>query len=323
MSINSATIIIRSVGERTQSLCKNLILDQGVSEEAVFVINQAPFSKALKVGFEIGLDEKKPWTFCVDADLLLRSRSILNMIEHAERQPSNVCELQGFVLDKLYGGARKGGIHLYRTSLLDKMIKCIPSEGKDIRPETYALNAMQAAGYPWLTVPELIGLHDFEQTYEDLYRKCFVHAHKHLCDTTFLIPYWRSKSKQDLDYQIALVGFAEGIRHFGEVRIDKRAEYFQKAMKDLEISPKHAMDLSEWNLDRIEFIIQNWVEPIEYWEKYPIGMLVNSGSGILSRVIGEYKWHRSRSSFRDSAKSIVARLLIGAGNRLRRSSVSS
>ena len=152
--------------------------------------------------------------------------------------------------------------------------------------------------------------------YEDIFRKCFVQAHKHLNHTELFIPYWRSKSKQDIDYQVALAGFAEGIKHFGEVRIDKRAEYFQESMKDLENSPKNAIDLSEWDLDRIESMIQNWVEPPEYWEKYPGGMLASTGSGIISSALEQYKWHRGRGSIRHSGKQVLAWLLTIAGKKL-------
>ena len=323
MSLDSATIIIRSVSERTESLCRNLILEQGVPENVVFVINEAPFSKAMKVGFEIGISENRPWTFCVDADVLLRPGSVASLLAKAQKTSKNVCEIQGYVLDKFFGGARTAGNHLYRTSLLPQVIERIPPEGKDIRPETHALNSMRAAGYPWKTVPELVGLHDFEQTYEDIFRKCFVQAHKHLNHTELFIPFWRSKSNQDMDYQVALAGFAEGIKHFGEVRIDKRAEYFQESMKDLETSPKNAIDISEWDLDRIESMIQNWVEPPEYWEKYPGGMLAGSGTGIILRAFEQYKWHRGRGSVSTSSKQVLAWLLTGAGKKLRSNSISS
>ena len=320
MSLDSATIIIRSVGERTESLCRKLILDQGVPEEAVFTINEAPFSKAMKVGFEIAMAEKRPWTYCVDADLLLRPRSILNMIEHADKQQQNVCEIQGFILDKFFGGARMGGVHLYRTSLLGRVIELIPPEGKNIRPETHALNAMRESGYPAITVNELIGLHDFEQTYADIFRKCFVQAHKHLSHTELFIPYWRAKAEQDLDYQIALAGFAEGIKHFGEVRIDKRAEYFQEIMGGLEASSKKDIDLSEWNLNCIETLIKTWVEPPEYWDQFPSAMLATGGSSIISRTLEKYKWHRVQSSVSTSIKQVLAWLLTGAGKKLKKSS---
>jgi hypothetical protein len=245
MNLNIATIIIRSVGERTEALCKKLIIEQGVSEDAIFIINEAPFSKAMKVGFEIGIREKRPWTFCVDADVLLRPGSVLNMIRHAEKQPKNVCEIQGFVLDKFFGGARTAGVHLYRTSLLEKVLQEIPLEGVDIRPESFALNSMKKNGYPWYAVEELVGLHDFEQSNEDIFRKCFAQAHKHLNYTELFIPFWRSKSFLDEDYKIALAGFGEGIKHFGDVRIDKRAEYFLSAMQNLDLRPKQNLQIHD------------------------------------------------------------------------------
>jgi hypothetical protein len=308
VSLNSTTIIIRSVRERTEALCKKLILEQGVPENAIHIINEAPFSKAMKVGFETGIAEKRPWTFCVDADLLLRPGSVLRMLQHAEKQPQNVCEIQGFVLDKFFGGARRGGVHLYRTSLLDKVIKEIPSEGIDIRPETYALTAMQRSGYPWHTVEELVGLHDFEQAHEDVFRKCFVQAHKHLNLTELFIPFWRSNSSLDIDYQVALAGYGEGIRHFGDVRIDNRAKYFLDAMLSLELNPKNDIAIDDWNLSRVESIITNWEEPSEYWEYFPTGMLIAKGNGI-SNAYQNYKWFRKNNSAKKSIKFIIKSLL--------------
>lgn len=318
MSLDSVTIIIRSVGERTESLCRKLIIDQGVDARSIFLINEAPFSKAMKVAFEIGIAENRSWTFCVDADLLLRPQSIVRMIEHAEKQPPHVCEIQGFVLDKFFGGPRKGGVHVYRTSLLHKVIDLIPLEGKNIRPETYVLNEMRVAGYPWLTVRELVGLHDFEQAYGDIFRKCFVHAHKHLNDAELFIPFWRSNSSHDIDYKIALIGFAEGIKHFGEVRIDKKAQYFQGATQYLGASPQRDVDLSKWNLDRIESMIKTWVEPPEYWENYPGGILWGSGaSRVFRRALAQYKRHRRRGSVKVAWLQVIGWLLIGAGKKVR------
>lgn len=316
MNLDSVTIIIRSVGERTESLCKKLILDQGVPEEAVFVINEAPFSKALKTGLEIGLAEKRTWTFCVDADVLLRPQSISSMVQHAEEQSANVSGIQGYVLDRFFGGARMAGNHIYRTSLLGKVIEMIPPEGTDIRPETYALRCMHADGHPWRIVNELVGLHDFEQSFEDIFRKCFVQAHKHLNHAELFVQFWRSKSSQDMDYRLALDGFAEGIKHSGEVRVDKKAAYFSDSMKNSNFEPKREIDVKVWDLQEVESIINNWVEPVEYWRKYPGGMRAASGPGICSRTIAQYKWQRERSSVTTSAKQVLAWLLIGAGGKL-------
>src|SRR5690625_2539618 len=133
MKIHEATIVVRSVYERTEDLCKRLILEQGVKEENLFVIHETPFSTALKYSFEIGIREDLPWTFCIDADVLLRPNSINTMIGHAESQKENVSEIQGLVLDKFFGGPRPAGNHLYRTNVLSKALNKIPSEGVNIR----------------------------------------------------------------------------------------------------------------------------------------------------------------------------------------------
>ncbi|MBK1645096.1 hypothetical protein CKO25_10615 [Thiocapsa imhoffii] len=271
-ALETITVIIRSVGERTESVCRQLILDQGIEENAIFVIREAPFSQAMRVGFQIGLAQGRPWTFCVDADLLLRPGSILRMVELAEEQPENVCEIQGYILDKFFGGPRIGGIHLYRTALLERVLAAIPAEGVDIRPEYHTLQAMKAAGFPWVLVPELVGLHDFEQSYRDIYRKCFVQAHKHAHFTDLFLSIWRASAAADDDYRVALAGFARGIEHHGAVRIDARSEPFRVSLDAFGIDEKAAIAPADWSLDQVERIIVSWSDPEMYRNKFPTRM---------------------------------------------------
>ena len=272
--LQNVTVIIRSVGERTTSICRKLILEQGLPSEAVFVINKAPFSEAMREGFKIGIKEGRPWTFCVDADVLLRPDSILNMLKIAAQQKSNVCEIQGYVLDKFFGGTRQAGNHLYRTSLLHKMIKAIPDEGDNIRPETYALNEMKKLGHAWVKVNTLIGLHDFEQSHEDIFRKSFIQAHKHLEHFRMIVPYWRECAKQDDDYLSALSGLAAGVEFIDSVRIDINAEYYQTSMSSrIGNQSKEPVNIQTWDLKRVENIIKEWHDPILYSKYYRSGMV--------------------------------------------------
>lgn len=282
--LQKVTVVIRSVGERTEKVCRALILEQGVPPEAVFVVRQAPFSKTLRVASEIGLEQKRPWTLFVDADVLLRPESIRRIVKVAEAQAPRVCQIQGYCLDKFFGGTRPGGIHLYRTSLLREFLSSIPNDGEDIRPETRALTTMASKGFPWFLAPELVGLHAFEQTYEDIFRTCFVHAHKYSHLFEFLIPYWRSKVELDDDYRVALAGFAAGIEHSGLLRIDKNAPYFMAAMARVEAVEKDDLSASVWNLDRVEETVISWVEPRSYWDFFPAGM-PSSGSGFIGRAM--------------------------------------
>ncbi len=56
------TVVIRSVGERTELLCKKFVLTQGVPEENVFMIHEKPFSKAMKAGYQAGFEKGNVWT---------------------------------------------------------------------------------------------------------------------------------------------------------------------------------------------------------------------------------------------------------------------
>lgn len=281
--LTNVTIVIRSCGERTVEVCKNLILEQGVPVDSVFTLNESPFSKALHLGSQIGIDEGKDWTLFVDADVLIRPGSIPRLLKHAESLPKEVCEVQGYCLDKFFGGARQVGIRLYRTSLLNVFILNIPGEGTDIRPESRALESMAAQGYSRRVVPEITGLHGFEQCYEDIFRTSFVQAHKHLQFSQFFVSYWRSMIGFDEDYKVALEGFGAGVSHLGDVRIDKGASYFQKTLDNLSTYPKPKLEKSSWTLSKVEETIINWKEPDTYFDFFFSG-IVGSKSNLFERI---------------------------------------
>jgi hypothetical protein len=223
----------------------------------------------MRVSFSVGLEQNRPWTLCVDADLLLRPGSIQRMIELAEAQPENVCEIQGYVLDKFFGGPRIGGVHLYRTSLLELVIAAIPKDGEAIRPERHALGVMRDNGFPWKVVPYLVGFHDEEQYFRDVYRKAFVQAHKHdyLCD--LFLTHWRAQMTADVDFAVALAGFAGGMMHRGKVLIDVRQKLFSDGLMRLGLEEKQPLAGNAWTLDQVEERISAWREPAIYHRKFP------------------------------------------------------
>lgn len=307
--LRQVTVVIRSVGERTEEVCRALVLEQGVPPEAVFVVRERPFSKTLRVGSEIGLEQGKKWTLFVDADLLLRRGSIQRMLNQAESEPNRVCEVQGYCLDKFFGGVRIGGIRVYRTSLLNDFIDSIPEEGVDIRPEARALQTMASKGFPGVTVPQLIGLHGFEQSYKDIFRTCLVHAHKHLHLANFFVPFWRTHAEDDEDYRIALAGFAAGIEATGSVRIDKELPYLTDAKVGRNYVEKSELRCTGWDLEKVEEIVSNWPQPDAYPDFFPFGML-GSDAGWLRRVralwLGEV---RSKGFINGSLKTLGRSLL--------------
>jgi hypothetical protein len=219
--LDNVTIVIRSVGERTETLCKQLILQQGVPEDHVFTIHEQPFSRAMKVGYQLGVDQNRTWTYCVDADVLLRDGAVHDMIAQISKMPANTLGISGELLDKLLGKRRTVGNHLFQTKFLSRMIENIlPYEKEDIRPESSIIKKLMSTGLTFKKNVDLIGLHDFEQHYHDIARKAFTHSRKHIQHMDEFVSYWLTASQNDMDFKAALFGLSKGIIQDDEVKIN-------------------------------------------------------------------------------------------------------
>jgi hypothetical protein len=316
----TSTLIIRSAGERTLELCKKLILELGVPEKQVFVVKEVPFSAAMRKSFEIGISENRKWTFCVDADVLLRQGSIAHMLSEAEKQAENVCEIQGLVMDKFFGGPRPAGNHLYRTSLLPEVIKRIPEEGVNIRPEYYTLLSMANDGYPWLQIPYIVGTHDEEQFNFDIYRKCYVQAVKHLELAGLFIPLWKRNIGQDKDFAMALQAFSDSIKYTGELYINSKQTVYLDGFGQSGIAEKAVLNAAHFSLEAIEQTIQNWEEPPEYKKYFPdrFGLKLPSDKEPTETRGQRFKQIISEKGVFRGMLLIKARILISLGHRLQR-----
>ena len=265
----TASLVIRSSNERTIELCEKLIIEQGIKKDNIFLVSEVPFSATMKKSFEIGISNKLPWTFCVDADVLLRPGSIEYLLKIASDLPEKVCEIQSMMLDKFFCGPRPGGIHLYRTSLLPEVLKRIPPEGTDIRPEFHTLKKMEADGYPYIKVPYIVGIHDYEQYNFDVYRKCYVHGIKHLKHSEMLVTIWKEFEETDPDYKVALRAFADSILNPDQVYINSDQKIYHELFNKSGFNEKDPLDISLFSLGKIETIINTWKEPEAYMKKFP------------------------------------------------------
>lgn len=279
------TIIIRSVRERTEQLCKKLLLDQGIPESQVTIVREVPFSASMKKSFEIGIESGKKWTLCVDADVLSRPDSVQKMIEHAEEQKKNISEVQGYMLDKFFGGVRRGGYHLYRSSLLPKVLECIPTEGTDIRPETRTLKEMAKRGYPRAVVPYIVGTHDDEQYNFDIYRKAFVQAVKHLDRADLLVSHWKKNAEEDQDFKVALTAFSDSIRYTGETFINSNQELYKKKFEEAGFSEKEELKPDSISIQDIEDRVSQWDTDEKYYDHFPNSQGLDSEGKVALRKV--------------------------------------
>jgi hypothetical protein len=270
------SVIIRSAGERTESLCKELVLETGLQERNITVIKENPFSRALYASYETGIALDRPWTLCLDADVLVLADSIHEMICFAEKQHPSVFEIQGLILDKFFGGPRQAGFHLYRTSLLSQAIKLIPLTHETIRPEHYTLDAMKGRGFPWKRMDYLVGIHDFEQYYADIFRKTFAQAHKHQEYAEIFLTYWPRQGINDFDYKVAVKGLMAGLEYEGEVWIDSQQEIYKEQFEKFKVIEKLDLPSGYFSPSDIELLVKNWIEPSIYHKYFKYEIIANA-----------------------------------------------
>ncbi len=264
------TAIIRTVGERTKQACYELLSKQ-IPEENIIIINEIPFSAALVQSFKVGIEKSLSWTLCIDADVLIKQNAIEELLLVTEQLNENMFGVQGLIFCKFFGGFRGAGNRLYRTALLPLALDCIPSI-ETIRPESDTVRAMSEKGYPWKLLDVKIGLHDYEQYYKDIYRKCFIQAHKHdYYAQDFFIPLWTRLASSDLDYQVALWGLQDG-KNFSQT-IQINVEQFPSEINELlkmKGLKEKTNDLSSEifnSLQTTNFLV-NYIPYAEYIENY-------------------------------------------------------
>ncbi len=213
------TIVVRTVNERTTGVCVGLISNL-ISLPNIIIVNETPFSHAVRKGFERALEAGREWTLIIDADVLIRSNFIYEILQYACLLEQDVFLIQGLVHDKFLGSFRPAGNHLYRTEHLGRALQVIPEEGVTLRPENSTMRNMVQLGYKFVQTPYIAGLHDYEQDYFDIAKKCFLHAHKHAHFLEILFENWSKMAEWDADYQAALLGFTCGLNHKGDVYVD-------------------------------------------------------------------------------------------------------
>ncbi|MEQ8360320.1 MAG: hypothetical protein RH860_12590 [Cytophagales bacterium] len=226
---NSVFVVIRSVGELTTDVCLEKIRTQ-IEDNSIAVIKEKPFSNAVKKTFELGIKSGKKWTLAVDADILLTESSISDLINQAEQLPDEFFMIQGRVLDKLFGFARNGGPHLFRTGLCDKALMMIPDSKNEIRPEGATVNAMIDKGYHRYKGKDVYGIHDFNQSNFDIFRKAYAYGLKFRDMAPYFLGEWAKKRKFDPQFDIAICAFSLALGRNKTSQVDESYlhEIFEK-----------------------------------------------------------------------------------------------
>lgn len=252
--------VIRSAGERTTDICEHLVR-QFAPAERVQVIYERPFNAAVRRGFELGRASGLKWTCCIDADVLLLEQEITEQLRRAETLAENVFCVQGLVYGKFLPIRRPAGNHLYRNALAAQALPLIPPDGDALRPESVTTQAMKDRGYFTYQTDVVVGLHDYEQYYQDIYRKCFLHINKHEADLMPMVEsHWRQHRITDQDYEVALLGALAGKVHEGKVYIDRQfqAEEAQKMLTLAKIEEKPPLVIADYSPEKLRSVVRDF-----------------------------------------------------------------
>jgi hypothetical protein len=209
MSEPSIAIVVRGAEERTLKVCIERA-QRGLGQRgAVRVVEARPFARALEESIEIAIATNQEYTLFLDGDILLKSGAVEEMILSARATKTRFYKIGFRILDWGFCGPTYG-VHLYSTELLRPAREFVQAAYQHQRPETFLCKAMAKRGYPTLLQTHVVGLHDYEQYYRDIYRKSFVRA----CKFNKRVGYMLSRCigrDSDPERRMMLYGLRDGL----------------------------------------------------------------------------------------------------------------
>lgn len=289
------TVVIRSSRERTENLCYD-ILCRVFKQSNIIVINEHPFYRAVKKTLEIGLDYTNAYLITMDADVLVESKKLQEFIKIAEQFECQFYQIQSSLFDKFFYSARHGGPRITPRKYLELALKCIDNIKEYGRPESRLTAIMSEKGYLVKNYEKVLGIHDFEQSYFDIYRKAYQHSHKHNRYLPYFQLLWSRLAVKDLDYRVALHGI-ELYEESHNIKLD--SEYFENEHRDrfqqLKIEEKAPILKNNIPDDYVENIIVKYRPPFEsrlykrinehYGENRPVEDFIWKSFGKLYRML--------------------------------------
>jgi hypothetical protein len=219
IAADEIAVVLRGCGERTAALAEEALVVSGVRSGSVLRTSGGPFEQTIRETFEFGRDSGRPLTLSVDADVVVSPPRLADLLRRSEL-PEGAFSAQATVLCKFFGGPRLAGNRLYRNACAPDALRLLPEVGDELRPESALVALMAAEGRRSMRSATLLGVHDYAQHPRDVFRKAAVQARKHLYLASYLLPFWEERAASDVDFAIALRGFAWGLAHRASIGLD-------------------------------------------------------------------------------------------------------
>lgn len=209
--MDDLVVVIRSVEERTEQACIDIVRSQVGPDSPVHLVRNKPFAEAHVESMHLAMQSGTRWALFLDADVLLRQDAIPLMLREAEAIAEPFYMLNFRILDRGFGGPAYG-VHLYSTKYLETALRYADSAREAQRPETFLCVEMaRHAAIPSLRSTQLVGLHGYEQYYTDSYRTTFVRAVKFARHTEYFLRLYRAHYQDDPEFRIMLWSVLDGL----------------------------------------------------------------------------------------------------------------
>jgi hypothetical protein len=258
-------VVVRESGERTANACCGLLTE--LLGETVHRVSARPFSATLRKSLELGERIGRPWTLCIDGDVLPLT-GLKNLVEDSRALSRQTFVVQGLIIDKLLPVRRPAGNHLYRTEHIGHALSLIPDE-EVLRPESEMILRMRARGYGFYQAKTVMGLHDFEQSLADVYAKAYLHSRKHGYFKEDVLSIWNILAGDDIDYAVALSAWRRAEEAQGEVRVCR--DYTDTILAEEKLTLESKPDLRKLLMTDVEYMLAQATVPdprIEFWREH-------------------------------------------------------
>lgn len=292
------SIIIRSSGERTEEYCFEIVKQQIKDISNIVIIRNLPFPIAHIKSIETAYEMDKNYSIFLDADIMLGYNAISKILESLNGFSDNFFMCNFKILDYQFG-CPTYGVHAYKTKYLKQALQFKNESLVQQRPETFVINQMaKHFKIPSFASEVMVGLHGYEQSYEDMYRTMFVRAVKFSHRFEFLFERLYSQYKRnprEKDHQILFHALLDGtffrLSH-EKAPIDKEyyQEYYQELKENFQIDEKPPLAIDEINIEEI----MDLYKPDELFLKNkswlcPSGRITKEKKSIVRRVSNRFK----------------------------------
>ena len=219
------TIILRSVGERTEKVCYD-ILSQEVPESNIVVIRNLPLKESTVELCKEALIHGRKYVITIGADYIPERGMVRAMWNLAESMAGNWMFVKGVIDDKFMMELRgdSGGPMLYPLEILRGWSEILPTIDNEVTTEASCQKHYREKGYRELRSKILLAKHDYEQHYHDIYRCMFVYGKKHR-KIERILDRWGQLALYDKDFEVAYYAYKKGRAYKGEVKADFREDY--------------------------------------------------------------------------------------------------